>query len=62
MANKPLKIFTSILTNPPRYYASTSYKVRDVEKGIVEITGKKWDVTEDIKEIIRQHDLEVHGA
>ena len=44
-----LKIFTSNLTIPARYYAASAYKERG--PGQVEITGKKWDVTDDIRSI-----------
>jgi hypothetical protein len=43
-------IFESTLTNPPRYYISSAYKRRN--EHTVEITGKKYDVTEQIEAII----------
>lgn len=50
---QPMRIFVSTLTEPPRYYASCSYRERG-GPGRVEITGKKWDVTEEIEAIIQQ--------
>jgi hypothetical protein len=41
---KPIRVFYSALTS--RYYATTAYKIDD--RGIVHITGRQWDVTDDI--------------
>ena len=49
MSREP-KIFVSHLTIPPRYYLSFCY--RELPNNCVKITGKKWDVTEQIKEIV----------
>ena len=45
---KPIRIFYSDLSN--KFYATSFYK--EVKPGIVEITGKKYDVTQDIARII----------
>jgi hypothetical protein len=44
MAN-PMRLFVSPLTN--KVYASSAYKIIDGEKGHIQITGKKYDVTDD---------------
>lgn len=57
--SKPLRIFTSSLTTPPRYYASCSYSDKRIgNKVVVVINGKKWDVTEEIEAIVSQRMLE----
>lgn len=50
--SKPMLILESELTKPPRYYATTAYRVRDAEKGLIVVTGVKHDVTEQIERII----------
>ena len=52
MADKPMRIFRSPITG--RYYATRSYRVRYVADGqeFVEITGTKYDVTDDIETIV----------
>jgi len=47
---KPLLILRSPLSL--RYYATRAYKVIDEEKGHIEVTGKKEDVTEQIERIV----------
>src|SRR5260221_6872403 len=51
--NKPIRVFYSDLSR--RFYASRAYK--ELESGIVEITGDKFDVTNDIAELIERHNL-----
>jgi acyl-coenzyme A synthetase/AMP-(fatty) acid ligase len=48
---KPLLILRSPLSL--RYYATRAYKVIDEEKGHIEVTGRKDDVTEQIEEIVK---------
>ena len=50
---KPIRVFWSPLSQ--RFYASRAYK--DIKPGIVEITGDKFDVTEDIAQAIILHDI-----
>jgi hypothetical protein len=53
--DKPMRIFTSRLTEPPRYYATRTYRSQiDTVRGVetVVVTGKKWDVTDDIQAIV----------
>ena len=45
---KPIRIFWSGLSR--RFYASRAYK--QVEPGIIEITGEKFDVTDQIADLI----------
>lgn len=52
--SKPIKVFYSLLSG--RFYASRAYK--EVKPGIVEITGDKFDVTDDIGAIVTTHKLE----
>ena len=49
---KPIRIFFSELSR--RFYASQSY--REDARGIITITGKKYDVTDEIAGLIEQHD------
>lgn len=51
---KPIRVFYSPLSG--RFYASEHYRVGP--DGVVVITGKKYDVTNDIGYAIDQHDLE----
>ena len=51
---KPIRVFYSELSQ--RFYASRAYK--QVKPGIVEITGQKFDVTDDIARLVIRHDIE----
>lgn len=50
---KPIHVFWSPLSR--RFYASRAYK--EIKPGVVEITGEKFDVTNDIAEQIINNDL-----
>ena len=50
---KPIRIFYSTLTN--RFYATRAY--REVRPGLVECTGEKFDVTNDIAALIEEHSV-----
>jgi hypothetical protein len=50
---KPIRIFFSELSR--RFYATHSY--REDAGGIVTITGKKYDVTNEIAGLIEQHNV-----
>ena len=56
---KPIKVFFSELGN--RFYASAAYKETphpsDPNKVIFQITGKKYDVTNDIAAAIKSNDI-----
>jgi hypothetical protein len=52
--SKPIRVFYSILSQ--RFYASRAYK--EVQPGVVEITGDKFDVTDDIAAMVIKHDIE----
>ena len=51
-------ILTSTLTNPPRYYVTRAWKYRalnpDCTHAQVEVTGQKFDVTDQIEAIIKE--------
>lgn len=51
---KPIHVFWSPLSE--RFYASRAYK--EVKPGIFEITGQKFDVTDDIASLVLKHDIE----
>jgi hypothetical protein len=51
--SKPIRVFWSPLSR--RFYASRAYK--EIRPGVVEITGEKFDVTNDIAEQIVNHGL-----
>lgn len=50
---KRIRVFWSPLSQ--RFYASRAYK--QVKDGVVEITGEKFDVTDDIAEMVLKHDI-----
>lgn len=50
---KPIKVFFSPLSR--RFYASASYKV--LANGVVECAGEKFDVTDDIADLIRNNEV-----
>jgi hypothetical protein len=50
---KPIHVFWSPLSQ--RFYASRAYK--EIKPGVIEITGEKFDVTNDIAEQIINNDL-----
>ncbi len=51
MSPKPIRIFYSPLSQ--RFYASKAW--RESGEGLVTITGEKFDVTNDIAELIERH-------
>ena len=65
---KPIHVFWSPLSG--RFYASRAYK--EIKPGVIEITGEKFDVTDEIAELILKnnitfkeadgHDKEATGA
>ena len=50
---KPIRVFYSSLSG--RFYASRAYK--EVKPGIIEVTGQKFDVTNDIAELIARYQV-----
>lgn len=50
---KPIRVFYSELSE--KFYASSSYK--ELGNGTVVITGKKYDVTQDIAAAIVKHEV-----
>ncbi len=50
---KPIRIFFSSLSQ--RFYATRAYTIND--KGIITVSGEKFDVTNDIAELIEQHNI-----
>lgn len=53
-APKPICVFWSPLSR--RFYATRSY--REVKPGVVECTGERYDVTNDIAAIIEREQVE----
>lgn len=53
MASKPIRVFYSTLSG--RFYATSRYKEK--ENGDVVITGKKYDVTQDIARAIDRYKI-----
>ena len=53
MPRKPIRVFYSVLSE--RFYATRAW--REVKPGLVEVTGEKWDVTNDIAGIIERHSV-----
>jgi hypothetical protein len=56
MREKPIRVFWSPLSG--KFYASQKYK--DNGDGTVTITGKKYDVTQDIARIIIEEEVTFH--
>ena len=54
MSAKPIRIFYSTMTG--RFYATQYYKQQD--NGNVEVTGKKYDVTDNIANLIKDYEIE----
>jgi hypothetical protein len=50
---KPIRVFYSTLSC--RFYATRHYRIDD--RGFVVVTGEKFDVTNDIGGLIKQHDI-----
>ena len=50
---KPIRVFYSGLSQ--RFYATRAYRIDD--KGLVTVTGEKFDVTNDIADVIVRHGL-----
>jgi hypothetical protein len=55
--SKPIKVFFSPLSR--RFYASRAYKV--LADGAVECAGERFDVTDDIADLIRRHEVSFTG-
>jgi len=57
---KPIRVFWSPLGQ--RFYASRAYKIYPAREGekkqIIQITGEKFDVTDDIGQAIIEHEIE----
>ena len=51
--SKPIRVFWSPLSR--RFYATRAYKEHAL--GVIEVTGEKFDVTNDIGEIIERENL-----
>jgi len=51
---KPIRVFWSELSQ--RFYASRAYK--QINPGVVEITGQKFDVTDDIAQMVIKHNIQ----
>ena len=53
MTSKPIRVFWSPLSE--KFYASQHYRID--QNGIVTITGEKYDVTQDIAQVIVEEDV-----
>lgn len=51
--SKPIRVFWSPLSR--RFYASRAWK--EEKEGFVTVTGEKFDVTNDIAELILRHNI-----
>ena len=52
-SRKPIRVFYSTLSQ--RFYASRAYK--QIQEGVVELTGEKFDVTDDIAAMVLEHEI-----
>lgn len=53
MADRPIRVFYSVLTDT--FYATKHWRERN---GYIEITGKKYDVTQDVARAVVEHRVE----
>ena len=57
-------ILESKLTKEPRYYVSQAWRVRELDNGSgmtsVEVTGKKYDITDQIEKIVKDRCKKEH--
>ena len=51
MPRKPIRVFYSVLSE--RFYATRAWK--EIKPGIIEVTGDKFDVTDDIAAMVIKH-------
>ena len=58
MTSKPIRVFYSVLSQ--RFYATRAYKIG--ERGLVTVTGEKFDVTDDIAGMVLKHEIEFRTA
>ena len=54
MPRKPIRVFYSVLSE--RFYATRAWK--EIKPGIIEVTGDKFDVTDDIAAMVIKHGVE----
>lgn len=54
---KPIRVFWSPLTE--RFFATRQY--REIKPGVVEVSGQRDDVTDDIGGLIEQHGITFTG-
>ena len=61
---KPIRVFYSDLGEHGTFYATQHWRLRKEASGLeyIEITGKKYDVTQDIAHAIVRHDVEFTPA
>lgn len=52
--SKRIRVFYSTLSQ--RFYATRAYRID--ERGLVTVTGEKFDVTDDIANLIDEHEIE----
>jgi hypothetical protein len=53
MASKPIRVFYSTLSQ--RFYATRAW--REIKPGLIECTGEKFDVSNDIAALVIQHEI-----
>ena len=62
-AQKPIRVFCTWLSDQPEFYATQHYKERRDANGRVigfEVTGKKYDVTQDIARAVVDYGIDFH--
>jgi hypothetical protein len=57
-ARRPIRVFYSVLSE--RFYATRAWREITATNGkrFIEVTGEKFDVTDDIAGLITQHEIE----
>jgi hypothetical protein len=53
MKRRPIRVFYSVLSQ--RFFATRAWK--EVRPGLVECTGERFDVTDDVANLIQEHGI-----
>jgi hypothetical protein len=53
MKRRPIRVFYSVLSQ--RFFATRAWK--EVRPGLVECTGERFDVTDDVANLVKEHGI-----
>jgi hypothetical protein len=54
MKRRPIRVFYSVLSQ--RFFATRAWK--EVRPGLVECTGERFDVTDDVANLVKEHGID----